>query len=472
MKRFLSIILFIILSINSIFSVNVTPGDEICIQEKTYVQNRKQINKAAIRHFIGTNNKSLKLPKISLCCSGGGYRAMISNSGFLSAMENNNLLHSANYISTLSGSTWLLIPMLITNTTPSHYKNILENRVNLNFFNPETLNLEQIHKYLKLKNNIQPIDIWGATLADRLMGNIGDAGQNITFKAMRQNLKKTNYNPFPLFSCTIANSQKPETKLPYRWLEVNPFQTYSKALGGTIPTKYLGNVFKNGVSKSNYSEFSAGFFMGIFGSPFCMSAGDIFNFLLMEFAEFLHIRHYKFIQWFEKTFEFLRFYKKRFCPAKVPNYSLGLRQSQLRKTKQLELIDGGFNFNLPFVPIFRRKSDIIIVCDASSDACAPNYPELQLVANYAYNHHDIQFPNINEPYKKFDNLEIFFSENNPDAPMIIYFTNPIAEPTLKMEYHPEEFEKLHNAMKNLVESNKENLINAVKLKVKQLNYMV
>ncbi|MBD3273249.1 hypothetical protein GF385_02780 [Candidatus Dependentiae bacterium] len=469
MKKFLSIILFLILSLNSnIKSINVITNNAISKQEKTYIKKRKSITNQAIKDIIGSKIKNLKLPKISLCFSGGGYRSMISCLGFLNAADKNNLLDASTYISTLSGSTWLMIPLLIRNIIPHFYKKILETEVNHNFFNPETLDIKTIVKYLKKKKNIQLIDIWGSVLADRLLGNIENC-ENLSFKQIRKNLSKKNYYPFPLFSCVIANSRDPKTDLPYTWLEVNPFQTFSKELGGSIQTKYFGSIFKNGKLKEKFSEKTAGVFMGIFGCPFCLSGGDIFNFALEMLANKLKITNYFFLDWFEKKFEILGLYKKRFCPAKIPNYSYNLKQSKLRKTKTLQLIDGGFSFNLPVVPLFRRKTDIIIICDASSDSCNINYPELRLVSNYAKKHHNICLPNIEKPYKKFDNLYIFFDEYNSDVPMIIYFTNPISDPTLKLKYDPEEFDYLHDTMKKIVENNHENIINAITLKTKQLN---
>lgn len=468
MKKLLSIIL-----ISNLFSIQINsnpiiPNNQISLPEKKYIKNRKTINKSAIRQIINTQDKTLKLPKISLCFSGGGYRSMVSSLGFLNATEENNLLHAARYISTLSGSTWLLIPLLIRNTIPSIYKSILKKRINTNFFNPKTLNLDVIIEYLKQKEKIELIDIWGSLLSDRLFGDIGLDGQNITFEEIRKNLNDNDYYPFPLFSCVIANSKDYKDHLPYNWLEINPYQSYSKELGASIETQYLGSTFKNGYLKQKKSELSAGFMMGIFGCPFCLTGGDIFNELLLDIAEYFNFKRYSFLEWFEKKFEILKFYKNRFCPGKIPNFTLGLKQSSLRKTKNLDLIDAAFSYNLPLPPLFRRNSDIIIICDASSDADIKNYPELKLASDYALNH-DIEFPNIQTPYKDFGNMKIFFNEKMAHMPMIIYFANPIKEPTLKLKYNPQDFDKLHNAMENLVLENTKNIINAIKLKVKQLN---
>jgi hypothetical protein len=476
MKKIISIIFLFNLTINNIIPVNVTPGNTIFQEEINYTKKRKSLNKAAIRQIIKIADeceeldKNLKYPKISLCFSGGGYRSMVSSLGFLNGAEKNNLLHATRYISTLSGSTWLLIPLLIRNLEPNFYKEILEKKINKNFFNPETLNLKTIYEYLKSKEKIELIDIWGALLSDRLFGDIGLDGQNITFKEIRKNLKKTNYYPFPIFTSVIANSKDPQTKLPYNWLEITPFQAYSNELECSIPSKLLGSSFKHGTLKNKNRELTTGFFMGMFGCPFCLTGGDIFNQLALIIGEHFHFKHYKYLEWFEKMFEVLNLYKGRFCPATIPNFSYGLKQSYLRKIKNLQIIDGAFSYNLPFPPLFRRKSNIIIICDASSDADIENYPELRLAAQYALDH-KIYFPNIEKPYMQTDTCKIFFNprEDAYHVPMIIYFANPDQEPTLKLEYNSEEFEKLHNAMEQIVLNNTDFIAKAIKLKMNQLN---
>lgn len=463
MKKILSIILFINLIIPITFGTNVTPGDKICQEEKEYIKNRKTVVKAAIREITGCTDKTKKLPKIDICLSGGGYRSMISSLGFINGTEQNNLFQASRYISALSGSTWLLIPLITHKTIPYHYTEYLKRNVSTDFLSNEIFK-DAIKKYRSTKNKNAFIASWGKILSDHLLNK----NDNLTLKKARELLNKTTYYPFPIFSCTIANSLNKKDRVPYSWLEISPYATYSKYLGGTIPTSSLGNKFKNGSQQTKYPELSSSFLMGIFGSPFCMSIGDILNFSLLELGEKLHFESYKYLNWFETEFESLNFYKKHFFPATIPNYSYGLKQSKLRATKNLELIDGGFFFNLPMEALFRRKSDIIIICDSSVDASDKNEPELQLVAGYALDH-EIYFPNIEKPYAEFDNLKIFFNPNRAHIPMVIYFTNPIKDSTLKMQYNSEDFDILHNIMQKLVLDNTENIATAIKLKIEQLN---
>ncbi len=472
MKK-INLFLLTIIFFNNIFCSNVIPGSDLYPKEIEYVENRTPFVNAAIKLIANQNLETEEVedmeittfPRISLCFSGGSYRSMIASLGFMAGAEQNNLLHAATYMSALSGSCWLLIPLLNMNCETVFYKRILEKKVNKNFFDKETLNIDSIKSFLSETGQNKLIDFWSASLAHHLLGDIAP---NLTFEKIRKNLKTLNQYPFPIFNCVIANSKDPQDDLPYNFLEITPYTTYSKVLDSTIKTKYLGNVFKNGNQKTYNPELPESFFMGFLGSPFCLSGGDLLNFLLLELGEFWHIDDYRYLNWFEQKFYNLKLYKHRICPAKIPNYSLGLKQSKLRQTKNLELVDGGFCFNLPAEPLFRRNTDIIIFFDASVDATTPNYPELQLVANYA-KEHNITFPNIKTPYQESENLKIFFDPENPDSPIIIYFTNPITKPTLKLRYDPKEFRTLYDATEQLVLENTQNIAKAISWKIAQLN---
>ncbi len=251
MNKFFVLILAIISNINSIFCVTITPGHKISPKETLYIKNRKPLTQAAIRNIIKIKEKNIKLPKIALCFSGGGYRSMISCAGFLDAAEEKDLLPAATCITALSGSTWLLIPLLTLNFTMENFKQYLEKAVNNNFFDFNKLDTDTIYKSFKNKDQNKLIDFWGSILSGHLLG---DYDQKLTFKSIRKNLKSQNYYPFPIFSCVIANSKDPKDNLPYNWMEISPYDTYAKILDSTISTKYLGNIFKNGSIKTKNPE--------------------------------------------------------------------------------------------------------------------------------------------------------------------------------------------------------------------------
>ena len=59
-------------------------------------------------------------PRVGLAFSGGGYRAMLTGAGVLSAMADNGLMNSSLYISGLSGGAWTVGTWALLNfTNPS-----------------------------------------------------------------------------------------------------------------------------------------------------------------------------------------------------------------------------------------------------------------------------------------------------------------------------------------------------------------
>lgn len=79
----------------------------LCEPERNSLKAREQNMHEKFFRYIGSSKlsqmKDLKLPRISLCLSGGGYRAMVASIGALTAFEKEGLLDCISYISSLSG---------------------------------------------------------------------------------------------------------------------------------------------------------------------------------------------------------------------------------------------------------------------------------------------------------------------------------------------------------------------------------
>ena len=59
---------------------------------------------------IGKPNK----PNIAILCNGGCYRAMIGSAAFVQALHTIDVLPIANYLMTLSGSTWFFSFLVVS----------------------------------------------------------------------------------------------------------------------------------------------------------------------------------------------------------------------------------------------------------------------------------------------------------------------------------------------------------------------
>jgi len=108
----LIIILYFIFPLHSFNNtVIVNPDGNICQSEIDYIKKREPIALQALEKLL--QKKLSQYKKISLCYSGGGYRSMICNLGFILGAAKIGLSPATVYDSSLSGSTWTRIPMFI-----------------------------------------------------------------------------------------------------------------------------------------------------------------------------------------------------------------------------------------------------------------------------------------------------------------------------------------------------------------------
>jgi len=165
----------------------------------------------------------------------------------------------------------------------------------------------------------------------------------------------------------------------------------------------------------------------------------------------------KFVKYIIKKYDLC---SKNFLPSPINNPTNKMESSPFSQSF-LELADAGYDFNLAMPPLLKRKMDVIFCCDASTDACKNNFPEMQKAKNYA-DKHKLPFPSL-QYYKKIDKHLYLFKWNEKEEtsdtiPTIFYFTNPYPVSTLKLSYSGEEFDKLCNFMEQNVIKNKKSII--------------
>lgn len=481
--------------------IRVDTINPICQEERAYNNFRAKYSFDAMQSFLQQNISDKSFPKVACCLSGGGYRAMISSTAFLHAFEDIGLLGAVKYVSSLSGSTWALGHMLTRDSvcpeplTMQEFGLVLKKAVSdVPFFNPSSLHWGAILKkmaYIRSEMGaIQPADFWGALLSDRLMHDLQDKGidvQNITFEVVRHLLKKNLKYPFPIFTASIDDF------LPYQWVEVNPFVSGGDYLmakdkmdvpvhysGAYIPTLALGGCFANGVCTHLFNEKSIGAMMGIFGSPYSASIADILKLAGQEIENYLadKIPHY----WERRALEYLisglteyfcvreHLDAHRFLPTHVDNFLCGM-DSILKDRPKVIISDAGFDENLPILPLLKRERevDIILICDASSDATWKDHPEMSrirdLVRRYGF-----KFPSLRNKQVVNDNL-IIYEDSDPSVPTIVYFINAVCEPTLKFDYSETEFCELYDFMYLLVKGHKSILQSVISRKISGLSAM-
>ncbi|MFH0898303.1 MAG: hypothetical protein V1855_01880 [bacterium] len=468
---------FVIACIISCPSINagilVDTSGRPCKQEIDYIKSRQKLTQKALDIYAG---KSLsKYPRIGLCLSGGGYRALISTLGFVLGAQQSGLLDAANYMATLSGSTWNIGTMLTKHAVwkaagkndssfLKKFRDNMQKRLAQDFWNPKTLDWKNIIKKIEEKfltyNHLEPADLWGGILINRLMGDLPQSGQNYTFSSTRNFLKKTIIYPFPLFTAVIKDTFDETNE--YEWFEVSPFASGSNYLDGFIPTRYLGSVFENGESTSIRPEETLGYLFGIFGSPYDINAGDLLLQLTQLIPESFTFKYtiLTFVHHFIKKY---KLDKTNVLPSPINNPTYKMESSP-HANELITLADAGFDFTLPFPPLLKRNVDIIICCDAATDAITKGFPELKMAQRYAQRY-SFRFPSLKYA-KKICNYIFIFDKNeagqtDPKIPTIIYCINPSQESTFKLQYSEKEFNTICDFIETLVAKNKKVIAQAI-----------
>lgn len=468
--------------------VFVDTVNQISAQESAYINQRQSSVNSALLNFISKNKnyklkKSLsKIPTVAFCFSGGGYRAMIAGAAFSLATSEIGLWNATSYMSVLSGSTWFLGPYLVRDFFESggldfsrFGQQLKKNIVNVNFFDPETLHLtaiaERLLKIYKSTGTIGMSDFWGAMLADRLLSDLQADDypiQNIGFSNIQALLEQIPLKyPFPIFTASIVE------QLAYQWMEINPFVSGGDTLmnhtsqcygGAYIPTEYMGSIFSNGQLMTKLIETSVAGFIGICGSPYSLSAWDIFKFVDQFINSNIDSVSIKTLEaiflvwlWQAKNEMLQNLAQIRILPINFNNFTCGMANAVFGAKNQIWLCDAGEINNLPFSVLLKngRTPDVIVVCDASSDS-GVGYREMVVARNQIVRlGMKNRFPSIKNPVQINENLYIFKSKENPTIPTIVYFSLPRAAhvPTLHFDYTEQEFDNIFSAMHDLIVEN-------------------
>ncbi|GAA5812698.1 hypothetical protein MFLAVUS_006156 [Mucor flavus] len=185
----------------------VREGTSLSEQEKAFVKKRKQLQKQSFGKLIGESADNIDerdIPVVGLACSGGGYRAMIGLTGYLSAMKNSGVLDCTMYFAGISGSCWTMALYYnqLTQSSPQKLKQHIKSHVNThwanvsNFINlltssPENSKLLMqgaIQRFYQQNGDISLVDIFGVLMGQTLLTKKREslpsekAGQDVTSK--------------------------------------------------------------------------------------------------------------------------------------------------------------------------------------------------------------------------------------------------------------------------------------------------
>jgi len=426
----------------------VDTSGQLCPEEQAYVAARTPMVEEALQKFLGRECSA----RVAYCCSGGGYRAMLSSLGFLSGMREIGLADGVMYSATLSGSTWFQVHWLLRkhleNMTFPQFLVLLEGLTREPFLHPDKYEfrtlLDKIISVLTDRGKVETADLLGTILANRLFDGLENV-QDITFSPLRDAFQNNSFNePFPLFSLILSDL------FPYEWFEVNPYVSGSEYLGAFIPTSTLDSFFKNSQCSELFPEKSLGWFLAMFGSAYNFSVGDVLIFIAKESKQ----------EWFVdmvKTFvDQHDFHDARMFASPIYNFTYGMQGGVLAHQKETELSDAGMDFNLAIPLLLRegRKVDVILVCDASTGVSITEHKDLHYAKAYA-DRKGIKFPPLSNPRWIGEQVLVFEDDQDKTVPAVVYFANPVPEGTLEFDYTKEEFDAVYGTIKKTVLASKE-----------------
>jgi phospholipase A2 len=410
--------------------------DELCKAEKQFTKQRLIRVKNGISTLLNTEITHNQIPRIAVCCSGGGHRAMLLTFGFLKGLQDIGLLDCVTYMSGLSGSTWAMAPWVASKQSLDSYITSLPSKLSCGLEavkHPRLLHSLGQHLISKAAHGqfISMIDIMGPTLANTLLTDFGNNRLDITMSESHAHIADGSI-PLPIYTAVTPNVE------PYEWLEFTPFEIGSSYLKAYVPTWAYGRKFKHGRSVNYAAEQSLGYLMGIFGSAFALDIEDVIRHTSEDIASFTN-QMPKLLQsavnhlindLIESPLD-----NVRLAPSSLPNFTYKTTTRPLNKDKTLTLIDAGIHFNLPLPPLLRdeRQVDIILVCDASGEIVGCK--NLRWVQEY------MQAKKLNFPPIDFETadkkiMSIFRDEHDATCPIVVYFPR-IKNENYSLAFDPE-----------------------------------
>ncbi|CAK9440010.1 uncharacterized protein LODBEIA_P41100 [Lodderomyces beijingensis] len=369
-------------------------------EENAYIQQRNAVAKQNLASYLkGANLRDFDVdsflrsanPSIGLSFSGGGYRAQLTGAGAYAALDSRTavgkgkglggILQSAQYISGLSGGSWLvgslasnnmisIDELLQQNTLWQTEHSILDFYGGIHFIKNTEMWIdidEQVHGKKDAGFDVSITDVWGRALSYQLLANSNNKGAGTKFSdVMKQDQFQNHKAPFPIL---VADGRAPDTDIinfNSTVLSITPFELGSEdpTLQTFVQLKYLGTELDDGTPSDPNSCVTgfdnAGFLMGTSSSLFNNIVLSIDKSSLPSFLK-------NFINNVLVTpFEKLNVDVAKYDPN--PFYKSSSQDSTIAKSKTLYLVDGGEDGeNVPLLPLVHRKVNTLFAFDNSNN---------------------------------------------------------------------------------------------------------
>lgn len=378
------------------WDAKVRIGDELCHSELAYKRNRQREIKAAFAKYIGVDESEVNaedIPTVSMAGSGGGYRAMVATTGYLAAAKEAGLFDVTTYMSGVSGSSWAMMQYFaLADRSFEKLIQHFKDRLSISFMDIGTL-IDQLQKpnldkyilsglFLKNEAGVDKslVDFFGTLLTARLLVPHDDG--KLDEKALKISQIRRwiddGHEPMPIFSAVRhQRAQAKDQESYFQTFAFTPHEVGCEEYGAWIPMWGFGREYDNGVNVTRGPEVHSGLLLGVYGSAFCAT-------LAHYYAEVkpllppgtIKTRIESYIDGYEKEMAGIH----PIPPAEFNNFMRNLKDlpsdapRAIIKNKTIDLADAGMHLNVDLNSLLRRKSDVLIVFDASSDFAETPWP--------------------------------------------------------------------------------------------------
>ncbi|KAG5355114.1 Lysophospholipase 3 [Yarrowia sp. B02] len=371
--------------------------------EAAYMSARHNKTKPALRDFLKKQNigsfdvdafLDKAHPKIAIAAAGGGLRATFTGLGTLQALDNRTenstlagYLQAADYMSGLSGGSWLIGYSAINNypdfaTLFEAFDNIANLPGSMGTLGMLAKVLVDSLNKLKAGHQTSVTDQWGR-LIYLLLGNAGLLKEDFNWSGIRNLTSFTDHEmPFPII---LGTSVFPGTSFDANFItfnnsviEMTPYEfgTWDKNIHEFIDIQYLGTEMEDGkpVGQCTTNFDNAGFLMGVSSNVFnqdleVFGIEGIFSILVedvMKLLEIINDANYRL-----GVVSPNPFYKQDDLPS---NQTI---------SRGLMVCDGGFDLEtIPILPFLQpeREVDVVISMDPSLDS-PEGWPTAECIRN-------------------------------------------------------------------------------------------
>lgn len=442
-------------------------GGGPCAEEQAFLNRRKQVVAAALRHVLQLDRdlQEDEIPTIAIMATGGGIRAMTSLYGQLAGLKELGLLDCISYITGASGSTWALanlyedpewsqkdlvgpMELLKTQVTKSKLSVLAPNKL--------WQYQQELAERTRLGHPTCFTNLW-ALINEALLH---DGPHDHRLSDQREALSH-GQNPLPIY-CALNTKEQSLTTFEFgEWCEFSPYEVGFPKYGAFIPSELFGSEFFMGRLVKQLPESRICFLEGIWSNLYAASLQDSL-YWSSDPSQFWdrwaqdrakldkeQVPHMKIeeppsatgriAEFFtdlltrrplaQATHNFLRglhFHKDYFCHPHFSTWKatkLDGLPNQLTPTEpHLCLLDVGYLINTSCLPLLQptRDVDLILSLDYNLHGA---FQQLQLLGHFCQQQ-GIPFPHISpspEEQSHPQECHAFCDPTQPEAPAVLHF---------------------------------------------------